>query len=98
MIRVPLRIAQGSPARAVAATAVLLAALAAPFGAVARDWTSPRAADAATRAWERQATRTDAVLQAESKAARLAQKAREDEWDRKTRRTTRSICTGATGC
>ena len=79
--------------------AVLLAALALPAGALARDWTSPRPADAATRAFERPATPPDAAtLKAQSKAAALVQKAREDEWDRKTRRATRSICTGAKGC
>jgi hypothetical protein len=34
----------------------------------------------------------------QANAARLAQKAREDEWDRKTGQATRSICTGAKSC
>ncbi|HEX8664834.1 MAG TPA: hypothetical protein VF744_12460 [Beijerinckiaceae bacterium] len=79
--------------------AVLAAALALPAGALARDWTSPRPGDAATRAFERPATPPDAAtLKAQASAAALVQKAREDEWDRKTRRATRSICTGAKGC
>jgi hypothetical protein len=79
--------------------AVLSTALALPAGALARDWTSPRPGDAATRAFERPATPSNAAtLKAQSRAAALVQKAREDEWDRKTRRATRSICTGAKGC
>ena len=79
--------------------AVLAAALALPAGALARDWTSPRPGDAATRAFERPATPPDAAARkAQARAAALVQKAREDEWDRRTRRATRSICTGAKGC
>lgn len=92
MTRAPLRVI-------LTATAVLLAALVAPVGALARDWTSPRAADAATRDWERRGTPADAAeLKAQSNAAARVQKAREEEWDRRTRRATRSICTGAKGC
>lgn len=89
-----------APLRAIlTASAGLLAALAAPAGALSRDWTSSRAADAANRDWERRGTPADAAeLKAQSNAAARIQKAREDEWDRKTRRATRSICTGAKGC
>ena len=88
----------GRAARAFGA-AVLAAALALPTGVLARDWTSPRPSDAATRAFERPAPAPDAgALKAQAKAAALLQKAREDEWDRRTRRATRSICTGAKGC
>jgi hypothetical protein len=98
MTRVPVSAPQSPLARAVAATAVLFA-LAVPGSALAQDWTSPQAADAAARAWERRVTPSDAAaLKAESTAAAVAQKGREDAWDRKMRRTTRSICTGAKGC
>ena len=77
--------------------AVLAAALALPAGALARDGTRPT--DAAARGFELPATSPDAAtLKAQASAAALVQKAREDEWDRKTRRATRSICTGAKGC
>lgn len=92
MTRAPLRVI-------LTATAVLFAALAAPAGALSQNWTSPRAADAATRDWEQRGTPADAAeLKAQSNAAARIQKAREDEWDRKTKRATRSICTGAKGC
>ena len=81
-----------------AALVTLAAALAAPGSALARDWTAPRAADPATRAWERPGPMDAAEATRQAKAARLAQKAREDEWDRKTGQATRSICTGAKGC
>jgi opacity protein-like surface antigen len=81
-----------------ALAAVLAAAVAAPVAAAAQDWTAPRAADAATRAWERSGDLGTSGWEAQAKAARRTQKAREDEWDRKTGRATRSICTGAKGC
>jgi hypothetical protein len=67
-------------------------------GASAQAWTAPRASDEATRAWERSEDRGAAGWQAQANKAAQVQKAREDEWDRKTRRATRSICVGARGC
>ena len=52
----------------------------------------------ATRAREQPAPMDAAEATRQANAARLAQKAREDEWDRKTGQATRSICTGAKGC
>jgi hypothetical protein len=78
------------------AAAAFFAALA--TGASAQAWTAPRASDEATRAWERSEDRSTAGWQAQAKKAAQLQKAREDEWDRKTRRATRSICVGARGC
>ena len=80
------------------AIAAALVALAVPGSVLARDWTAPRAADPATRAWERPGPMDAAEATRQANAARLAQKAREDEWDRKTGQATRSICTGAKGC
>lgn len=78
------------------AVAAFFAALA--TGASAQAWTAPRASDEATRAWERSEDRSSAGWQAQAKKAAEVQKAREEEWDRKTKRATRSICVGARGC
>ena len=77
--------------------AAALFALAAT-AASAQAWTAPRASDEATRAWERSEDRSSAGWQAQAKKAAEVQKAREEEWDRKTKRATRSICVGARGC
>ncbi len=81
-----------------AALVALAAALTAPGSAFARDGTAPRAAGPATRAREQPGPMDAAEATRQANAARLAQKAREDEWDRKTGQATRSICTGAKGC
>jgi hypothetical protein len=78
------------------AAAAFFAAVA--TGASAQAWTVPRSSDQATRAWERGEDRSTAGWQGEAKKAAQVQKAREDEWDRKTRGATRSICVGARGC
>ena len=76
-----------------------LALLAPVAEASARDWTAaPRSSEAAAPASERVNDRSGAGWEAQAKIAAQIQKAREDEWDRKTRRATRSICTGAKGC
>jgi len=82
---------------AVAALVALAAALAGPGGARARDSVAPRA-DPATRVREQPGPMDAAEATRQANAARLAQKTREDEWDRKTGQATRSICTGAKGC
>ncbi|MFL5117390.1 MAG: hypothetical protein ACJ8CC_23225 [Microvirga sp.] len=81
-----------------AIAAALVALVAATGGALARDSTAPRSAEAATRVREQPAPMDAAQAMRQANAARLAQKAREDEWDRKTGQATRSICTGAKGC
>jgi hypothetical protein len=78
--------------------AALVALAAATGGAFARDSTAPRSAEPAPRAREQPAPMDAAEATRQANAARLAQKAREDEWDRKTGQATRSICTGAKGC
>jgi hypothetical protein len=67
-------------------------------GAAAQGWTAPRPSDEATRAWERTDDPSAAAWQAQAKKAAQVQKSREQEWDRKTKRATRSICVGARGC
>ena len=80
-----------------AALVALVAALAAPGSALARDSVAPRA-DPATRTREQPGPMDAAEATRQANAARLARKAREDEWDRKTGQATRSICPGAKGC
>jgi hypothetical protein len=80
------------------ALVALAAAFAAPGGALARDGAASRSAGPATRAREQPGPMDAAEATRQANAARLAQKAREDEWDRKTGQATRSICTGAKGC
>ena len=81
-----------------AALVALVAALATPGSALARDGTAPRAAGPATRVREQPGPMDATEATRQANAARLAQKAREDEWDRKTGQATRSICTGVKGC
>jgi hypothetical protein len=81
--------------RAVAAAALFAALV---TGASGQDWTAPRTTDRAARSWERSEDRSSAGWEAQAKKAAQVQKAREDEWDRKTKQVTRSICTGAKGC
>jgi hypothetical protein len=83
---------------AAALVALVAAPVAAPGSALARDGTAPRAAGPATRPRERPGPMDTAEATRQANAARLAQKAREDEWDRKTGQATRSICTGAKSC
>ena len=80
------------------AIAAALVAFVATGSALARDGTAPRAAGPATRAGERPGPMDAAEATRQANVARLAQKAREDEWDPKTGQATRSICTGAKGC
>ncbi|MFL5153913.1 MAG: hypothetical protein ACJ8C3_13740 [Microvirga sp.] len=81
-----------------AIAAALVALVAATGGALARDSTAPRSAEPALRAREQRGPMDATEAMRQANAARLAQKAREDEWDRKTGQATRSICTGAKGC
>jgi hypothetical protein len=78
-----------------------------PLGpAVAQSWMTPRSTDAATRNWEKAPVATIAKKNAKSKdddegagaEARARNEARERAWDTKTKRTMRSICSGAAGC
>jgi len=86
----------GACTERVLAAAAFFAALA--TGASGQDWTAPRTTDRAARSWERAEDRSLAAWEAQAKKAAQVQKAREDEWDRKTKQVTRSICTGAKGC
>jgi hypothetical protein len=88
----------GAGVTRIAVAAALVALAASTSGALARDSTAPRAAGPATRAREQPGPMDAAEATRQANAARLAQKAREDEWDRKTGQATRSICTGAKGC
>ena len=96
--RVLLERARPLVARADAGEDALVAALAAPVSALAREGTAPRATEPATRVREQPAPMDAVEATRQANAARLAQKAREGEWDRKTGQETRSICTGAKGC
>ena len=65
---------------------------------LARDAARAARRGPATRTREQPGPMDAAEATRQANAARLAQKAREDEWDRKTGQATRSICTGAKGC
>jgi hypothetical protein len=99
-----------APARLTAAILLAAACVAGAASAAAQDWTSPRARDAAARAWER--PRTDPPAGPREKAGaqkrtythaestrigaevRRQAEARERGWDRKMKAVSGSICAG----